>query len=190
MDETRLRGQIATIRALQTKTSGLRLLAGVEVDILPNGTLDLPDRVLAETDLVIAAVHLMRKADESVTERIVRACENEYVDILAHPTGRIINEQPAHRVDLEAVFDAAKRNRVVVEINGSRKMDLSAESAREAKARGLQFAITTDAHQVNDLLLMQFGVATARRAWLGPGDIINTGNLAQLSRILKHAHAG
>jgi DNA polymerase (family 10) len=190
MDETRLRGQIATIRALQTKTSGLRLLAGVEVDISPNGTLDLPDRVLAETDLVIAAVHLMRKADESVTERIVRACENEYVDILAHPTGRIINEQPAHRVDLEAVFDAAKRNRVVVEINGSRKMDLSAESAREAKARGLQFAITTDAHQVNDLLLMQFGVATARRAWLGPGDIINTGNLAQLSRILKHAHAG
>jgi DNA polymerase (family 10) len=188
MDEKRLRSQIATIRALQAKVSDIRLLAGVEVDILPNGSLDLPDSVLAETDLVIAAVHVMDKADESMTERIVRACENAHVDILAHPTGRIINEQSAYKVDMEVVFDAAKRHRVVLEINGSRKMDLSAESAREAKARGLQFAITTDAHQVDEFSLMQFGVATARRAWLGPGDVINTGSLGQLNRILKHVH--
>jgi DNA polymerase (family 10) len=188
MDEKRLRSQIAAIRSLQTQVPRIRLLAGVEADIRSDGTLDLPDKVLAETDLVIAAVHADGKSNESMTERIVRACENEYVDILAHPTGRIINEQPPYKVDLEVVFDAAKRHRVVLEINGSRKMDLSAESVREAKTHGLQFAITTDAHEANQLSLMQFGIDTARRAWLEPIDVINAGNLAQLSRILKHPH--
>lgn len=189
MDAKRLRSQIAAIRSLQAQVPRIRLLAGVEVDVRADGTLDLPDDVLAETDLVIAAVHANGQSNESMTERILRACENEYVDILAHPTGRIIDEQPAYKVDLEAVFDAAKQHRVVLEINGSRKMDLSAESAREAKTRGLHFVITTDAHEAGQLSLMQFGVDTARRAWLEPNDIINTSTFAQLNRILKHPHA-
>jgi DNA polymerase (family 10) len=189
MDAKRLRSQIAVIRSLQAKTSGIHLLAGVEVDIRPDGTLDLPNDVLAETDLVVAACHVFEQTTQSMTERILRACENDYVDILAHPTGRIINEQPAYKVDLEAVFDAAKRRQIVLEINGSRKMDLSAEPAREAKSRGLRFAVTTDAHRVGDLSLMRFGVEGARRAWLEPAMVINTNPFAQLTHLLKHSHA-
>ncbi|MFX1564046.1 MAG: DNA polymerase/3'-5' exonuclease PolX [Promethearchaeota archaeon] len=189
LDSPRLREQIELIRSIDEKLSNFHLLAGVEVEILKDGTLDITDEVLAETDVVVAALHFGTKAPtEKLTERIIKALENEFVDILAHPTGRIINRRPPYSVDLDEIMKVAKRRHVYLEINALERLDLSDVAARQAKNQGLKLVINSDAHKAAQLDVIRYGVAMARRGWLESGDIINTLSFSKLQKTLKHVH--
>lgn len=175
----RLRAQIARIRTLQDSL-GIALFAGSEVDILADGTLDFDDVLLAELDFVIASAHLHNTQDEAAqTKRLVRALENPHVDMLAHPTGRLLNKRDPYPVDMEAVVDAARRTGSALEINASpERLDLSDIHARLAGERGVPIVINTDAHAPDDFDLMRYGILVARRAWLGAENVLNTRPLA------------
>jgi DNA polymerase (family X) len=170
-----LRAQIAAIRALQPRFR-VRILAGSECDILADGSLDFPDEVLAELDVVLAAVHSRFKQPRSeMTARIVRALANPWVNVLAHPTGRKIGSREPYDVDLEAVLAAAREHGKAVEINASpERLDLSDVHARRAGALGVPVAISTDTHYLRELDNVHLGVAMARRAWLAPREVLNT----------------
>lgn len=188
LDEERLQKQIIHIHELNDQLENLQLLSGIEVDILPDGSFDLSDEVLAETDLVIAALHLPRKTKVPVTDLLVAACQHELVDILAHPTGRIINERPSFSLDFPRVLDAAKQYGTILEINSSPRLDLSPELSRRAKNAGIKFAVNTDAHRINQLDTMRYGVGLARRGWIESTDVVNTLSFKQLKKTLKHVH--
>ncbi len=183
-----LRDQIRKIRVLQRKHR-VRILAGSECDILADGTMDFPDDVLAELDVVLAAVHSRFKQPRpEMTARICRALENPHVRILAHPTGRLLGSREPYDVDLEQVFAAAKRHGKAIEINGSPwRLDLNDVHARRARDLGLLVTIDTDAHYLDELENMALGVATARRAWIGPERVVNA---LPLDRLLGWARAG
>jgi DNA polymerase (family 10) len=176
-----LRAQIAAIRALQPRFR-IRILAGTECDILADGRLDFPDEVLAELDVVLAAVHSrFKQSRDEMTARIVRALANPWVNVLAHPTGRKIGAREPYDVDLEAVLAAAREHGKAVEINASpERLDLSDTHARRAGALGVPVAISTDTHYLRELDNIHLGVAMARRAWLGPADVLNTRQLTSL----------
>jgi DNA polymerase (family 10) len=176
-----LRAQRAAIRALQPHCS-IRILAGSECDILADGTLDFPDEVLAELDIVLAAVHSrFKQSREAMTSRIVRALGHPRVNVLVHPTGRRLSTREPYDVDLEAVFAAARTYGKAVEINSSpERMDLSDVNARRAGALGLAVAVSTDTHSLKELDHLELGIGIARRAWLEPGQVLNTRPLADL----------
>jgi DNA polymerase (family X) len=176
-----LRAQIAAIRALQPRFR-IRILTGSECDILADGTLDFPDEVLAELDVVLAAVHSHPKQSrEAMTSRIVRALGHPRVNVLVHPTGRRLNTREPYDVDLEAVFAAACAHGKAVEINSSpERMDLSDVNARRAGALGLPVAVSTDTHSLRELDHLELGIGIARRAWLPPGQVLNTRPLDDL----------
>lgn len=182
LNEERLLAQMEEIDRLNAGFSGeFRVIKGIECDILPDGTLDLPLELLKRLDLVIASVHSHRKLDrDAMTRRMVRALESGVVHILAHPTGRILGMRDPYELDLDRVMDAASANGVALEINASDRLDLSDEHAREAKKRGILLAINTDAHNPGVLGLLQFGIAAARRAWVEADDVINTWPLERL----------
>ncbi len=166
------------------RSSGCQLLAGIEVDIMADGTLGLPDQVLGDLDLVIASVHVgLHEEKDTMTRRLLTAVSNENVDILGHPTGRLFPQRAASEIDLARVMDAAKGNGVALEINASPyRMDLDDPQIREARDQGLKLAIGTDAHEKSELGNIGHGVALARRGWCGPGDILNTLELEALLR--------
>ncbi|HET8575647.1 MAG TPA: DNA polymerase/3'-5' exonuclease PolX [Methylomirabilota bacterium] len=184
-----LRAHVKKIRAVQEKFRGITILAGSECDILADGSMDYPDEVLAGLDLVLAAVHARFKQPRAeMTRRICRALENPYVSILAHPTGRLIGERDAYDVDLDAVFRTAKRHGKAVEINCyPQRLDLNDVHARRAAELGVLIAINTDTHFLDHLENVQLGVATARRAWIGPAQVINAW---PLKKLLPWAHHG
>ncbi len=189
LDETRLREQIETIRILNKKIRGIRILAGIEVDILTDGSLDLSDDVLAETDLVVAAVHIYRKvSEEKMTDRLIQAMKNPHVDILAHPLGRIVGQRPPYPVNLDELIMAAKQHEVILEINALERLDLPDTAARVAQENGVKLAINTDAHHTSQLDAMIYGVAMARRGWVEASSVINTQPLEKLEKTLKHVH--
>jgi DNA polymerase (family 10) len=173
---------VEKIRAVGRKQRGIAVLAGSECDILPDGSLDYPDEVLAQMDLVVVAVHSRFKQPRAeMTRRICRALENPYVNILAHPTGRLIGEREPYDVDLEAVFAAARRHGKALEINCyPERLDLNDVHARRARELGVLLAINTDTHALDQLDTMRLGVATARRAWVGPAEVINTWPVGKL----------
>jgi DNA polymerase (family 10) len=173
---------VEKVRAIGRKQRGITVLAGSECDILPDGSLDYPDEVLAQMDLVVAAVHSRFKQPRAeMTRRICRALENPYVNILAHPTGRLIGEREPYDVDLEAVFAAAGRHGKALEINCyPERLDLNDVHARRARELGVLLAINTDAHALDQLDTMRLGVATARRAWVEPAEVINTWSVGKL----------
>ncbi len=175
LDVDRLRSQVAAIRALQPRFR-IRILAGTECDILADGALDFPDAVLAELDVVLAAVHSRFKQPRAeMTARIVRALGNPWVNVLVHPTGRLIGSREPYDVDLDAVLAAARAHGKAVEINASPdRLDLSDVHARRAGALGVPVAINTDTHYLRELDNLALGVAVARRAWLGPEQVLNT----------------
>lgn len=181
-----LREQIKKIRELQKKHR-IRILAGSECDILADGRMDFPDDVLKELDIVLAAVHSrFKQARAEMTARIVRALENPYVNILVHPTGRLIGERDPYDVDLEQVFAAAKKHGKAVEINSSwQRLDLKDVHARRAAELGVAIAINTDTHYLENLNNMTLGIATARRAWIRPAQVVNT---LSLKKLLAWAH--
>jgi DNA polymerase (family 10) len=177
----RLRQQRAEIRAVQARHR-IRILAGTECDILEDGALDFPDDVLADLDVVVAAVHSRFKQDRAtMTARLVKALAHPHVDILGHPTGRRLGSREPYDVDLEAVFAAARAHGKAVEINASpERLDLNDRHARRAAEAGVPLVISTDTHYLNELDNVDLGVAVARRAWLGPDRILNTRPLDDL----------
>jgi DNA polymerase (family 10) len=183
----RLREQVAEIKALNRRLSGIRVLTGTEVDIRADGSLDLPHEILAELDVVTAAVHSgMNQSEEKMTGRVIKAIKNPDVDMIAHPTCRLIGEREPVAIDLEAVFRAAAKCNKIMEINAmSDRLDLKDAHAFRARELGVKLAIGTDAHSVAHLSLMRFGIGVARRAWCEPQHILNTLPLEQLLAILN-----
>jgi DNA polymerase (family X) len=176
MDDKRTIEQIAKIRAAQSKVPGIRLLAGIEVDILKNGKLDLADETLAQLDVVVASVHSnMAMPREAMTDRILAAIENPYTQIIAHPTGRLVLRREPFDYDMEKILDAAKKYGVAMECNAyPDRLDLKDVHLRMAKERGVKVVISTDSHNAASLKYMKYGVITARRGWLEKKDVINT----------------
>ncbi|HUK93081.1 MAG TPA: DNA polymerase/3'-5' exonuclease PolX [Methanomicrobiales archaeon] len=158
------------------RASACQLLAGIEVDIMADGSLGLPDPVLGDLDLVIASVHVgLHEEKDTLTRRLLTAVSNENVNILGHPTGRLFPQRTASDIDLARILDAAQGNGVALEINASPyRMDLDDPQIREARDAGVRLAIGTDAHERSELGNMGHGVVLARRGWCGPGDILNT----------------
>ncbi len=187
LDAARASQQAAAVRALDARLGGRpRLLAGIEVDILPDGTLDLPDAALSELDCVVAAVHA-RLADPAPrnTERIVRALRSGVVHVLGHPTGRQLGARDAYGLDLDAVLEAARREGVALEVNAMpERLDLTDVGCRAAKAAGVPVVISTDAHDAAHLANLRYGVWVARRGWLEAKDVLNTLPVAELRRRL------
>ncbi|HZS94961.1 MAG TPA: PHP domain-containing protein, partial [Chloroflexota bacterium] len=184
----RLLEQIERIEELRRQIKGIHILCGSEVDIKRDGTLDFPDEILARLDWVIASVHSgFNQSEDQMTERIVCAIENPYVDAIAHPTGRLINKREAYAVDLEAVFQAAARTGTALEINSQpSRLDLSDVQARRAIELGVNLVVDTDSHAPAQLDNIRYGVAMARRAWAESGNVINTRPLEELCRGLKN----
>ena len=179
--------EIEEIRRVNEEVSGITLLAGAEVDIRMDGTLDFPDEVLTKLDVVIAAVHSgFKQSREEMTRRIIRALRHPEVDILAHPTGRIIGEREPYAVDIEEVIAEAARLGKILEINAFyQRLDLNDVYSRRAKELGVKLAIGTDAHHLDQLSFIRFGVAVARRGWLEREDVLNTYSLSEVKRILS-----
>ena len=160
--------QIKKIRAAQERVPGIRLLAGIEVDILKDGTLDLDNEVLAQLDVVVASVHSYMKMERAeMTERMLAAIENPYTQIIAHPTGRLVLRREPFDYDMEKIFDAAAKHGVAMECNAyPDRLDLKDVHLRMAKQRGVKIVISTDSHRANHLAFMKYGVKTARRGWI------------------------
>jgi DNA polymerase (family 10) len=177
-----LRAHVDRIRAAQARHPDIRILAGSECDILADGALDYPDEILAELDVVLAAVHSrFAQSRADMTRRLCVALENPHVDILAHPTGRRIGERDPYDVDLDEVLNTAKRHDKAVEINASpHRLDLNDGHARRAAELGVLVSIDTDTHHLADLEHIELGVATARRGWTVPDQVINTWPLERL----------
>jgi len=181
----RLREQRAKIAEVNRRLGdGFRLLAGIEVEIRADGTLDLPDEALAELDLVVAAMHSgLRQDPERATARLLAAIRNPHVDIIAHPTGRLIGEREGSDIDMEAVFRAAAEAGTALEVNAyPRRLDLRDGHVRRAIEVGVRLAINSDAHHVDGFDSLLFGVATARRGWAKPTDVINTWPVEEVLR--------
>ncbi|MGA3098957.1 MAG: DNA polymerase/3'-5' exonuclease PolX [Bryobacteraceae bacterium] len=187
LDEKRAVEFARRVREINRNGAGLRIFSGIECDILKDGAMDLADGALAELDLVIGSVHShMNMESAEMTERLLRALECPHLRILGHPTGRLLLQRDAFLFDFEKVVEEAVRRGVWLEINASpERLDLNGVHARAAKAKGATFAISTDAHHPQHLAGMRYGVATARRGWLGPADIVNTLPLEKFTEALK-----
>jgi len=182
----RLRAQISEIKELNQRLSGIHILCGIEVDIRADGSLDLPDEVLKELDIVIAAVHSsLGQSKEQMTGRILSAIENPNVDILAHPTCRLLPDREAVAVDMEEIFKSAAKNKKTLEINAMpSRLDLKDTHIFRARELGVMLAINTDAHSTEQLGVIRFGVGIARRGWAKAENILNTQPVAE---VLRHA---
>lgn len=187
LDEKGLAQQFKEIEKTNAQLVGICILKGVEVDILTDGSLDLKDDILKEGEVVLASVHSRFNMEEGeMTRRIIKALKNPHVDILAHPTGRLILEREAYKVNLKEVIQAAIDYGVILEINAyPDRLDLRDVDARLAKEMGAKLAISTDAHSVAQLDLMKFGVFTARRGWIEAQDVVNTLPLQELLKKLR-----
>jgi DNA polymerase (family 10) len=187
LDEKGLAKHLQEVEKAGGKNPGIRILKGVEVDILADGSLDLKDDILKECDVVLASVHSRFNMEEGeMTRRIIKALGNPHVSILAHPTGRLILEREAYKVNLKEVFQAAIDYGVVLEINAyPDRLDLRDVDARMAKEMGARLVISTDAHSTVQLELMKFGVFTARRGWVEARNVINTLPLQGLLKVLR-----
>jgi DNA polymerase (family X) len=187
LDPTRVTRQIREIDRLNSKLSGLTILKGIEVDILKDGRLDLPDSVLSQLDVVVASVHsFFDLSREAQTDRIVRAMKNRHVSILGHPTGRLIGQRDAYDVDMDRIISAARELGCCLEINAEPdRLDLNDIHAHAAKVASVKVAISTDAHSVNAYRYIRFGVDQARRGWLTANDVLNTRSLNDLRALIR-----
>lgn len=185
----RLREHMEAIRT--TKVEGIHLLAGSEVNILPDGSLDYDDDLLEELDWVIASVHSsFRMSAEAMTKRMVRAIEHPLVDAIGHPSGRKIERRPPYEIDMETVIETAARTGTMLEINANPdRRDLNELHARAAADAGVTLLINTDSHRVGGFRVARYGIATARRAWLGSAQIANTRHWSELQTARKRARA-
>jgi DNA polymerase (family 10) len=186
-----LRRQIELVHEANQRIEGIELLAGSEVNVLPDGSLDYEDELLAQLDWIVASVHTSFKlGEQAMTERMIAAMEHPLVDAIGHPTGRLIERRSPYEVDLEAVFAAAARTGTMLEINANpARRDLSDLNARVARGAGVRLVINSDAHRTRTLENMRWGVATARRAWLSREDVANTRGWQELAALRKPSAA-
>jgi DNA polymerase (family X) len=187
LDEAAALRHARRVREISSALDGFRLLAGIECDIRADGTLDLAEDCLAQLDVVVASVHSAFNMEEAqMTERVLRALECPYVDILGHPTGRLLLRREAYAIDITRVIDAAAKHGVALEINSQvDRMDLNDRHARVAKERGVKLAINSDSHAQGGFSTLQWGIAVARRAWLTPADVVNTCDVEALQGGLR-----
>lgn len=187
LNRAELKEKIKEIRSINKGLSGITLLASTELDILPDGSLDIDEGLLPELDIVVAAIHSgFKQGKEKLTRRIISAMKNKYVHIIAHPTGRLMGVRDAYELDFEEVFKAAKDTGTALEINAfPSRLDLNDVTARRAKETGVMTAIGSDAHTIDQFDNMLFGVAVARRGWLEKKDLLNTLTLDKLLKKIK-----
>lgn len=187
LDEKQVFENIKRTDKLNENFKDFTILKGIEVDILEDGSLDLSDKVLKELDIVVAAIHYkFNLSREEQTERILRAMDNPYLNIIAHPTGRLINEREPYDIDLEKIMQKAKENNCILEINSQpSRLDLNDLNSRKAKEMGVKLVISTDAHSTTQYDFMRFGIGQARRGWIEKNNVINTRNINQLKKIIK-----
>lgn len=186
LDGDRLRRQWREVDQVNGQTEDIEVLKGIECDILEKGGMDLPDDVLAEADWVIASVHYgQNQSRQQITERILGALENPHVDMLAHPTGRLINRRDPYEVDLDQVMATAKKHRKLLELNANpARLDLNDIYLAMAKRLGIPIVINTDAHSTAGMDVMRFGVLQARRGGLTSGDVANTRSFAEFRKLI------
>ncbi|MEN6484953.1 MAG: DNA polymerase/3'-5' exonuclease PolX [Syntrophobacteraceae bacterium] len=186
-DASRLAQQIAEIDRLNEKLEGIVILKAAEVDILEDGSLDLPDEILKELDLTVCSIHSrFHLPREKQTERIIRAMDNPYFNILAHPTGRLIHGRPPYGLHMERLMEAAVQRGCFMELNAQPdRLDLNDVHCRMARDLGLKIAVSSDAHVERDLDFMRFGIGQARRGWLEACDVLNTRSWEVLRKLLK-----
>jgi DNA polymerase (family 10) len=188
LDEEAALRHARRVREISRRLKGIRLLAGIECDIRQDGTLDLAEDCLAQLDVVVASVHSGFGLEESpMTERVLRAIESPVVDIIGHPTGRLLLRRDAFAIDMARVIDSAARHDVALEINSQPdRLDLNDIHARLARDRGVRLVIGSDSHAQGGFGMLRWGVSVGRRAWLSPEDVLNTrdadGFLAGLRR--------
>ncbi len=188
LDDKRAVEHIARIRAANDQIDGITIMAGIEVDILADGELDLSDSVLEQMDVVVASVHsAFNQEPQQMTDRLLRALENKNVSILGHPTGRLLLRRDAYQFDMDAVLKTAFKNRVAMELNAyPDRLDLNDVHLRMARERGVKIVINTDAHHTSHFDKIKYGILQARRAWLTPTDVLNTLPEAELRKAMKH----
>lgn len=186
LNEKDMLKHLKKIREANKKVKGIEILAGAEVDILPDGKLDYRDDILMQLDVVLTAIHSRFKMPkQEMTKRVIKAFHSKYVNIFVHPSGRLLGEREPYEIDMEQVLQAAKKYRVVIEINAHpKRLDLTDIYCKRAKELGVKLVIATDAHSADQLELMKYGVAVARRGWLEKKDVINTDPLAKLLKLL------
>jgi DNA polymerase (family 10) len=182
----RLMEQRLELAALNSRLKGFTILCGTEMDIRADGSLDYPDEVLRELDVVIASIHSgFRQPKAQITARIVAAMRNPFVSIIAHPTGRLIGERDAYEVDMDEVLRVARESGTALEINSyPLRLDLSDSYARRAMEMGISLVINSDVHVISQFDNIHYGVSVARRGWLEKGDVLNTLELPQLRKRL------
>ena len=185
LDARRLARQIKAIDKLNAQIKGIRVLKGIELDILADGSLDLPDAILADLDFTVCAIHYKFDLNESEqTERVVRAMDNPHFNIFAHPTGRLLGERAGYAIDLARILKAAKERGCCIELNAHpTRLDIDDHVCRLAKDMGVKVALGTDAHSLDGLQFMKYGIGQARRGWLEPKDILNTRRLHELAKL-------
>ena len=179
--------QIKKIKELNSKLNGFKILTGAEVNINKDGSLDFPEEVLSKLDVVIAAIHTgFKQNKKTITNRVIKALRHPMVNILAHPSGRLIGEREPYAIDLNEVLNVAAEEGVWVEINSQpERLDLTDYWAMEAKKKGVKIVINTDSHNKDSLDFIKLGVVTARRGWLEKEDVVNTLSLHQLLKLLQ-----
>jgi len=187
MDEETILKQIAEIDKIDKIMKGIRILKGAEVNIRKDGTLDISDKVLAKLDIVLASVHSnFKMSREDMTARICRAMENPNVDIIAHPTGRVIARRSGYEVDFEKILECAKKTGKILEINAHPdRLDLNDAHIKKAAQAGVKLSIGTDSHSKTQLGYLELGTAQARRGWAEKKDIINAMSYEELIKFLK-----
>ncbi len=187
LDKKRVIEQKKEIEKINKKLNGITILQGTEVNIKDDGTLDMDNKILKQLDIVIGAVHSgFKNPKEKMTNRIIKAMENENIDIIAHPTGRLITKRESYEIDLDAVLDSAKKTSTVLEINSyPERMDLRDIHVRAAVKAGVKLVISTDAHNTDQLHFIKLGIGTARRGWAKKEDVINTRRIKDLMSMLK-----
>ena len=192
IDEAKLRFQIGAIRKFNTKLGGFRVFAGIECDILRDGSLDLPDEVLSQLDYVIASVHsVLNLSETEMTQRVIRAMENPLVTVLAHPTGRLLLKREPYQIDIPAVLDAAARTGTWIELNAApKRLDLDWRWWPLAKKKGVKCVINPDAHRTDRLQDLWFGIGIARKGWLTQDDVMNCLLLGKIEAALRTKREG
>mgnify|MGYP001574593630 CR=1 FL=1 len=188
LDEKRILKQKKEIEKINKKIKGITVLHGTEVNITEDGSLDMNDRILKQLDIVVGAIHSgFKDSKEKITNRMIKAMQNENVDIIAHPTGRLITKREPYEIDLDKIFDVAKSTGTAMEINSyPERMDLKDSHVRAAIKKGVKLAISTDAHTTDQLHFIKLGIGTARRGWAKKEDVINTKSLKEMLKLLKY----
>lgn len=186
LDAHRLAKQIKAIDKLNAQIRGIRILKGIELDILADGSLDLPDAILADLDFTVCAIHYkfdMKEAEQ--TDRVIRAMDNPHFNIFAHPTGRLLGERAGYAIDLQRILKAAKERGCCIELNAHpARLDIDDHVCRAAKDMGVKVSLGTDAHSIDGLQFMKYGIGQARRGWLEAKDILNTRPLREMMKLM------